>query len=350
MRVNEYELESDVDIEGDDITAVVDADEAIGYAIWYTIGSDFVLPREWLQGRMEELELPEWMVPPKTTAKGAFTRTRDFLITPEFEEQDIGGRNVEFETKKATHDEWHLLANAYFTADELGPEADDGEWKQTTLGIMRYMKDHEAIATIPKVDKDDRMWGVWEQMADRARDLHDNMMESHIGRDIQKMLNRFVTSWTRTIKLRDGGAVYFVPASYEDKATAMKTLIEEMNQFKDRGEDVSLDRVPVINEDEQREMVEERARQHLEGEVQDALEAAIEDYKDDEETVVDEVVSVVEDNLEGTGDFVAEYNTLLDTRLDVREVLEARRDNVAGVKGDLIDSVLEELDAAEDEE
>jgi hypothetical protein len=356
MRVSEHELQTDASVGGQDLLSVVGAEDAddvdvVGQAIWYTIGSDFVIStdedaeetgREWLLRRMNELGLPEWMAPPKVTAKGAFTRTRDFLVTPQNDEMEVGGRSVEFETKGATHDTWHILANAYFTADELNQ--DDGEWRQVTVGVVRYMKEHDAIATIPKIDREDAMWKAWEFFSSRAVEMFDEMQESHIGRDIQKLMNRFTHDWTHTVKFRDGGAVYFVPAHYEGELDALKTLIEEIDtRFKHRGRDCELQRLPVVDDDERREMVRERAQTWLEERVEDALDAALEAFEEENEELTEEIVETAEDELGDSDDFAMQYNTLLDLRLSVEDVLEDYRDDVeGGVKGEILEALMED--------
>jgi hypothetical protein len=365
MKIGDYQISGDAqDDNGQSLMGISGADdpedvEVVGQAIWYTIGSDFVISskgtdgdetgREWLVRRMDELELPEFMVPPETSTKGAFTRTRDHLVNPRNDEITLDGKTVEFETKRAGTDSFHLLANAYFTADELGQE--DGEWNQTTVGVFRYMTEHGSMATIPKIDRDDRMWDAWEHFAQRGTSLMDEMEESHIGRDIQKMVNRFTHDWTHTVKFRDGGAVYFVPAQYNDALDSLKTLIEEINaRFKTHGKNAEFKRIPVVNDDERRQMVEERARQYIEGKVEDALDDAMEAVKENEEELTDEIIQSAEATVKDGDSFAAQYNDLLDLRLSVEDVLDDFSDEIeGGVKGEIIDSLKADSDAPADE-
>jgi len=358
MKIGDYQIDGDAqDDEGQNLMGISGADdpedvEVVGQAIWYTIGSDFVISsdgtdgdesgREWLLRRMDELELPEFMAPPEVSAKGAFTRTRDHLVTPRNDEANYDGQTVEFETKRAGRDSFHLLANAYFTAEDLN--ADDGEWRQVTVGVFRYVSEHSAMATVPKIDRDDRMWDAWEAFSQRATALMDEMEVSHIGRDIQKMMNRFTHDWTHTVKFRDGGAVYFVPAQYNDTLDGLKTLIEEINvRFKTHGRDCELKRIPVVNDDERREMVEDRARQHIEGKVEDALEGAMEAVKENEEELTQEIIASAEETVKDGDSFAAQYNDLLDLRLSVEDVLDEFAEDIeGGVKGEIINELTSE--------
>lgn len=368
--ITDYEIESDVDVDGASITAIVDGEEQddvdiIGHLISYTIGSDFVVPRAWLKERMEELDLyittpggqDELMLPPKVTPKRAFNRTRDRIVQEltlnlsrsEFDGEGkakVGGRMMHFDAKKATNDEWHVTAEAFFDADELGPEADDGEWRQTTLGIFRYNQENQAMMTVPKVDEDDAMWETWTIFAEGAMKMFKQMQESHVGRDIQKMVNRFTKHWTNTLKVRDGGAVYFVPAGYDNEVRALKTLIDEINeQHKDRGRDCELLRISVTNSEEERKQIEERAEKHVQEQVESALEAAFDSLSDDD-SVVDEIADDLEDRLEELDAFADDYNALLSARLSAQEVLSDKLGDLEGAKEEVVEKALEEAEEA----
>lgn len=367
--IKDYEIESDVSVNGASITAIVDGEEQeevdiIGHLISYTIGSDFVVPREWLKHRMAELGLTisipggaqELMLPPKVTPKRAFNRVRDRLIPeiapshPDFHrdgEREVNGRVTQFESKKATNDEWHVTAEAYFTAKELnsgaeGETYEDGEFRQTTLGVFRYQKEHDALVTVPKVDEDDSLWSTWEIVAQEALRMFHEMQESHIGRDIQKMLNRFTHHWTTSLKVRDGGAVYFVPSVYDAEVRALKTLIDEINEeYKDRGRDCELLRIAVTDSEEERKQIEEKARKHVEGQAEDALEIAFETLSEDD-SVVEDIAEELQDRLEGLDEFAGDYNALLSAKLSAQEVLRERMSDLEGEKEELVQQVLEE--------
>lgn len=360
--ITDYELEADVRVNGATITAIVDGEEQdevdiIGYLMSYTIGSDFLIVndpeetdetgREWLLRRMGELGLPEWMAPPEVTPKRAFNRTRDHLIDPDNEDSVIRGRETAFETNKVNNDEWHINAKAYFDAEELDQE--DGEFRTATLGICRYSKENEGILTIPKVSEDDPLWDRYHYFAEKAMKMFEQMQSGHIGRDIQKMLNRFTSHWTndRIIRLRSGGAVYFVPAGYGKYVDGLTALIKEMGvRFKEKGRACEIIRVPVMDSDEQREQVEERAREALERQVEDAFGAAFDTLAEDE-TVAEDVAKELEGRLEELDEFSDDYNALLSARLSARKVVEQKLDELSGEKEELVESALEDAEVPE---
>lgn len=390
--IKDYEVPSDVAVDGANITAVVGGEESddveiVGHLISYTIGSDFTVPRtadaqgfndEWadtdwgLKERMEELGLfiehageRRTMVPPKVTAKRAFNRTRDRIVRELTLEHDtfhkegaafmtvqVGSDTVEkemhFESKKATTDEWHVTAEAFFTADEIGE--DDGEWRQTTVCIFRYDQENRGIQPYPKVEKDDGLWPACELFAEYALQMFETMQQGHIGRDIQKMLNRFTGHWTKTIKVRDGGAVYFVPAGYDEQVRALKTLIDEIDRkFKTRGRDCELLRVSVTNSEEERKQIEERAQKHIRQQVETALDAAFETLMEDEDAVAEEIADDLEDRLDALDDFTGGYNALLSARLSAQDVVEDRLKSLEGEKEAIVAQALEQAGSGDGE-
>lgn len=374
--MKDHRIDSDIAVDGTTITAIVDGEEQdeydiIGYSMIYTIGSDFLIAqdetvheetgREWLIRRLDELGLPEWMAPPKVTSKRGFNRTRDFLLEvpprdigvdasalanygKTLEEVEIGGRTMTFETNKATTDEWHLNAKAYFTADELNQ--DDGEFRTTTVAIARYDKEHGGMTFSPKVSEGDSLWDACEVFSQAANKLFYLMQTGHIGRDIQKMLNRYTSYWTKSIKMRDGGAVYFVPSGYDDSVQGLKALINELNhRFKTHGRTCELITIPVMDSDELRQEVERRAVKSVEAQVENAIDAALSALGDDD-AIADDIAASLEERLEDIESFANDYNALLSARLSARSVVKERLSELSGEKGDVVERALGKTEVA----
>lgn len=370
VSIKDYRIESDVAVNGATVKAITDGEEQqevdiIGHIISYTIGSDFIVPRDWLKTRMEELDLRitapggnvDLMLPPKVTPKRAFNRVRDRLVDEVSAERsdfraegkrEIDGRMTHFESKKATNDEWHLTAESYFTAEELnaqkdGKQYDDGEFRQVTLGVFRYNKEHEGMLWDSKIDETNLLWDTWNIFESRAREMFAEMQESHIGRDIQKMLNRFTHHWTDSIKVRDGGAVYFVPAGYDEEVRALKTLIDEIDaNYKHRGSDCELLRISVTDSDEERKQIEAKARKHVESQVESALSTAFDNLTDDD--TVEDIAENLQDRLKGIDAFADDYNALLSAKLSAQEVLRERLSDLSGEQEAIVEEALEDAE------
>lgn len=367
--IKDYKVDSDVAVDGASIKAITDGEQEedvsiIGHIISYTIGSDFVVPRDWLKDRMEGLGLvieapggeTELMIPPKVTPKRAFNRTRDRIVDeisathPDFHgegKREIEDRMTQFASKKATNDQWHITAESYFTADELnraadGEPYDDGEFRQTTLLVARYDKEHEALTVTPKVSEQDSLWPSYEVFEEKAYSMFEEMQYSHIGRDIQKMFNRFVNHWTDTIKVRDGGAVYFVPAGYDAEVRALKTLIEEINDtYKTRGRDCEVLRISVTDSDEERRQVKRKVRDHLEDQVETALDATFDALAEDD-NLPEDVAGDLQDRLKDLDSFADDYNALLSAKLSAQKVLRDKLRELDGQREEIVEQVLED--------
>lgn len=364
--LSDYRLEENVDAGDYTITVgSADGDEEIdplGWTMSYTIG-DFEVPREWLVQRMEELGLPEWSVPTVPTKKRAFDRTRKRLLNDENDETTVEyeGREltVKFEVEMATREEFHILAKTWFPADVVGGE--DGQFRTTTLGIVKY--NAGAPITTAKVPAQDPLYGAWERFETRvvanceeaARvpeqylpedestvGLYQWYQNSHIGRDVQKMMYRYVNHWTDSVKLRDGGAVYFVPVKHTGSLEALKDLVSEMDEkWKFRGKDLELQRWSVVDREEERRQVQRRVEKHLREAVQSRLEDAFEALDDASEEVAEEAVAVAED-LSDEDNLMTEYNALLDAELRIQDILEDWVGSVTGAEAELVEEVMAE--------
>lgn len=90
-------------------------------------------------------------------------------------------------------------------------------------------------------------------------------------------------------------------------------------------------------------MVEEKVRRDLQNQINELVEEAIEDLAD-EDTLVDDLLTEIEAELEDVEGFAEQYNALLDAEMTVREYLEQWKDDATGDAEDLVDGVLEDLD------
>lgn len=69
------------------------------------------------------------------------------------------------------------------------------------------------------------------------------------------------------VSVRPSGGVYFVPSKYQDE---LEKLISFLNSFNDTTEE---HKVPLINSQEQRDMVRQKVKEHLKGTLNDLANA-----------------------------------------------------------------------------
>lgn len=356
MALTDHELDVSVSIGTEDLTAVTDIDpedaEILGHAVTYTIG-DFEVPREWLVERMGDMEFPDWMIPKEPTKKRAYNRVRDRLVDVDKGHDDImvtvGGESREARvfTKKVSNETFQIDVDVFFEANgenakNGGP--DHGDWRTQTLGYVTYLDDG-GVLTRPQIEHDNSLWTVWENYAGLVTEQLDHYRHVHLGGEFQKLMGRVVKHWTESVKLRSAGAVYFTPARHAGTMEKLGTLFAEMDElFKDSGSRLEVNTIPVISDEQRREMVAERAEEELETRVGNAVEtieeevAEADDDLDDDELVSD-LVGVFEQELDEIEDFTAEYNALLEAELEIRDIIAARRGDVVPEVEEVIDEV-----------
>ena len=338
------------DLLDDDVNA--DEEGILGTTTISTIGQDFRVPRSWLVPRMEELGIAQF-TPRKVTPKRAFNRMRSYLLEDDHDTVQVAGKTCELTVEEVDTRTFHVEAKAYERADD----EEIGEIKHEDLGVIQWVDEHQQVATTPVIERtvtrggktiDHPFRSVWENVADRARDLHTEMMEHNLGRDIQRqVLYKFTHGYSSAVKIRDGGAVYFVPAHQDDTVRAIQTLIEEIDErYKHKGHPCTMRVIPVIDNENQREMVSERAGVDAERQVSNALDDAFDRMEDAEDDAVSEIVDSLADDLGEVDDFVGEYNALLNAEMSVREILDGWIDQLKGEQQDIAEKA---ADVAEDE-
>lgn len=351
MAITDHELDTGVSIGTKDLTGVTDIDpddaEILGHAVTYTIG-DFEVPREWLMTQMDDLGLPEFMKFREPTDKRAYNRVRDRLVDVDnkFDKVDVQvdgkTREAKVRTKKVDNDVFQIDVDVLFDAED-NEDADHGNWKNTTIGNVRFKRPEGAILTTPSIDPEDALWGVWEQYAKKAHDDHQYYKTVHLGDEFQTLMRRIVTHWTEGVKIRSAGAVYFVPARHAETMEDLGTLFSAIDrEWKDSGSRLEVNSIPVISDEQRRAMVAERAEDELEERVEAAIETVEEevsesDMNDDE--LVDDIVDVFEEELDEIDSFAAEYNALLQAELNVREVIDDRKGEVVPDVEEVIEEV-----------
>lgn len=337
-------LDGNVQVGGKEIGAVLDDQdpeelEFLGWTVFFTIGNDFVVDRDWLEARAGELGIPQKLLPRPTSKKRAFGRAMNRLCADEHSWD--AHKDVEISVHKEDHKEYHLEVT----------DRRDGDVDTAKIGAFFWDTDLDpsgmrAQVGHPEIDRESNVSVVkgsefYELFRDYRKALSDEMMlmeQSNLGEDIRTMIRGYFTRKSNSVKLRDGGAVYFAPITTEEVVQAMKQLVDDINlKWKDDGFPARVDNIEVINTEEKRDMVESRVQARVKDQVGDALEQAFEEM--DETEVIDEVVDTVEDRLAEVEDFAAEYNTLLDVEIGVEEVLEDWKSNVTDEKEELIEKV-----------
>jgi hypothetical protein len=347
MSNDQTTLNGSVMIGDQKIEAVVDEDnnrDIIGWIVPFTIGNDFVVPRDWLEQRAKELNISRRFLPIETSDKRAFTRAGNrvdsrFDCPMESEELEMNLEKVPY--KRTYHLEVH---------DRREEEEFDGD----VIGVIKF--DNESTSLIdarPKVAPGDEMWDSWNEYLGKFENEFELMRNSNLGEDIRHMITSFFQSETKSVKFRAGGGVYFAPPTTGQVVNGLDQLMSEINEkHKDSGFPCELDTIEVADSDDKKNMVEEKVAREIESKVQEVVEDAFEEIADDE-TLMDDVLGSVEEELDDVNDFADEYNALLNAEMTVNEHLEEWKLQATGEAEDLVDELLdvqEEVDEANEED
>lgn len=328
---------------GTDIEAVTGDDdrEILGWIVPFTIGNDFVVPRDWLENRASDLGLSPRLLPSDVSDKRAFTRAGnrvDDRMVAAMEK----GENVEINLEKVKYKRiFHVEVH-----DRRDEERFDGE----LIGVIRFDTEHGEPDYQPRVDPSHEMYETWEEYRYEFEEEYQLMRNSNLGEDIRHMIVKFFRSRSRSVKFRAGGGVYFAPVASEAVVKSLDQLVTEIDrEHKKSGFPCELDTIEVADSDEKRSMVEEKVRRNLEQQVSDLVEDAIDELAD-EDVFVDELIGDLESELDDVEGFANQYNALLDAEMTVREYLEEWRDTVTGEAEEMVEGVLEMEDDDEEDD
>lgn len=319
---------------GKEVTAVEDGDieEILGYTVVYTIGPDFTVDRTWLESRASSLGLSHSFLPSETTQKRAFTRACKGV-----DKMNLGEarhHKVEVETQREDYNTFNVKLE-----DQRGEELD-----VNTEIIGQLVYDDGSITASPKTSEGSYIetFNEYAQAASDSMEVHE---QSNTGGDIRRAIREFVKAPnTAGVKMRDAGAVYFVPESASEELMAFKQLVSEIDDdWKTSGFECAVDTIEVIDSADKRNMVERKVSKEIDDIVSSVLDAAFDEL--DEDTAATDVVSQVGEDLVRAENVAVEHNALLDVELSVAEVLEDWKSRVASEdKTELVEAAVDEVD------
>jgi hypothetical protein len=227
--------------------------------------------------------------------------------------------------------------------DTFWPEELVGEddWREEKVGRFNYHDPEgggEALLHISDLERGEEFYEEWKAMCDRARNLFRRYQTHHIDTDLQKIHQMF-RAHTNAIEIRR--SVYFIPNHYQDVIEGLSGLWDEMNRFKDGGEEMRIETTPVVNLESQRELVASRAREAVESIVENIVEEMFDGW-DEEETsdeVARELLNELGDELGGS---VSEYNSILQTKMSVKNILKEQMEEMKHEEQEVIETALEQ--------
>lgn len=347
-------LDSDVSIGPKPIGGVIESDEDepteyLGHIVSFTTG-ELQVDREWLVERWHSLDLPKGLMPKKVSEWRAYRRAINAIedwegasfstYSDEYDHSFAHTLELEKSNDFESNNVYILYAKTFWPERIIGEE--NGDWKHKRLGYFdfRHGEDDAPGGIVPnmEIEKDDAFFDRWMKTYKQLKEYYRNMQESNNGQDMRSVVSDFVNDYANTVQIRR--AVYFVPANRSGEVQSLSKIWKDMNQFKARGEKCEVASIPVINTKNQREMIEERAKEMMNESVDDIISTAFERF--DVEDEADVIASEIMDSMGELESFGAQYNQLLQAKMSVKDILKERMGEVTEEKEKVLQKAIDQ--------
>ena len=302
-------------------------DNALGNLVWFSV-SDMEILRDDLVKLAVNVGLPENYVPSPIRPSDAFRRATS----------EIGGvlRAGEEITEV-------LMVREVLSAEDRVVRHLIKETRDKKNVQLNYEKIGEITF--------EREWGTMSTTAftdeakpalHKAKVQYNKYRDYFVGDHLRKMI-KTVLGECQAVGVRPAGAVYFTPATYEGTVKAMNSLVKMLP-----GNSVEMHYLPVVNADEQKQMLEEKLRGHVLTQVSQigsmlggnsevlgvkkTLKSLASEFAAtlrDQKVVSKSTANNAIHQLQGLKQQVAEYENLLENNLgDVRSTIDVLRKQV----------------------
>lgn len=324
-------------------------DEYIGFLKFSTTG-EVLVPRDWLLEQWNNHNLPKDILPTQVTNWQAFRRAiryvedDDELLNYEVYNSHYNQTfNCRFIVEKSGEEGSNVFivyARTFIPEEIIGEEG--GDYNQERVGYFNFYRPEDSdgyIVTEEEIDEDNAHYDALTELFDETRKTWHKMKKHHNYSDLQNILTGFRTKGN-AVEVRR--AVYFIPAHLENYLEGLQTVWGELNQFKSDGEEVRIDKSPVINMSEQRELIESRVHEKLKDIVGEVVGEIIQQWEDSADETADEAANRLLEELQDSGaeEISANYNQLLNARLSVKEILEEQREELGEEAEEVIENVI----------
>ena len=347
-------MSNNVQIGAQELGAVADSEEDnpeefIGFLKFSTTGEALV-PREWLIDQWEKHSLPEDILPREITNWQAYRRTiraleddGDLLSYSIYNDHYGREFNCHFNIEKSGsegNNVFIVYARTFMPEEICGQEG--GDYSVQRVGYFNFHRPEDGgegyMIHESEIDDSNAHYEPLENLFDESREVMRTMESHHNLNDLNSILEDYRTFETEAVEIRR--AVYFIPAHHENTLNALSDIWMKMNQYKERGEEMRIDKTPVVNMKEQRELVASRVREKVQGMVSEIVGEIVNEFEDNNEQTADAAARELMNELEDSQDISSTYNQLLNMKLSVQEVLEEQREELSDEADEIIENVI----------
>lgn len=326
--------------------------EFLGFLTFSTTG-DVLVPREWLLEQWEQYDIPQYLLPKKPSNWSVYRRMKNELLQDvdykhyQIYSEEYGETfNCKFEIEKSDtngSNTYIVYAKTFFPEEIIGE--DGGDWRSKRVGKLEFYRPENDMPGQLITDFDEGGKGgmgtvhedACRMLGNRARELFNKMQTHHNYGDMNKIIEQFRSN-SNAVAIRR--AVYFIPSHHQETIEGLSRLWKDLNQFKDKGEEMRIETTPVVNIESQRDMVAQRVKEKVKSLVDDVVGEMLSKFEEDDEMTADATAREITNQLSETHGLSQEYNTLLSLRMSVKDILEEEREELAEEQAEIVESVI----------
>ncbi|CAI8947027.1 Bro-N domain-containing protein [Brevibacillus sp. IT-7CA2] len=219
-----------------------DTDRVIGYLTWYSL-SESMFSRELLKESLRQAGLGEEWLPKEIRTPDAFRRATKAVECKRYSDQE--GVHHNFLIREVAHDSEMVQRNIVCETVDRNGRRLNYESSSAILVLNRKT----GVIDVTGFDP------IAEELAQEAVNRFSQFLNNYNSQAIRQMIYSILSSMSPT-PVRKTGGVYFVPARFKERLKSMCTFLS----YLDGGKGVS---VPVVNDQDSRDMIREGLQEHL---------------------------------------------------------------------------------------
>lgn len=217
-------------------------DNVLGNLVWFSV-SDMEILRDDLVKLALNVGLPERYVPSPIRPSDAFRRATSevsgILRAGEDITEVLMVREVLSSEERVVR---HLIKESR--------DKKNIRLNYEQIGVVEYERQWGTVSTTSFTDEA-------KPALVKAEALYGKYRDYFVGDHLRKMI-KTVLGECQAVGVRPAGAVYFTPQVYENTVKAMNSLVKMLP-----GNAIEMHYLPVINADEQKQMLEEKLKSHV---------------------------------------------------------------------------------------
>ncbi len=281
--------------------------EWLGHLLWYTV-ADCRITRDELEALFAQAGLPAEYLPNPINARDAFRRAtkaaevkreqladgkwRNLLVREVASSPRTVIRHLVSEVVDSSNKRLDYREVVRFTLDETRPDIE--------VQYLSYPDEKEKAA-------------VSEALREYSQ-----ACVSYDGRNVREVVWRILADCA-PVSVRTSGGVYFVPRKFERTVEALKVLVKGLRPYVVSKNTSSLWSVPVVNAEEQRQMVEESLDEQVKVESERIIKEMTELLQDKEKKITKGVASEFVERTKRLARLVREYEESLSMEISAAQ-------------------------------